>query len=75
MRASSWLSTDDAAEAIGGVSRPTLYKLVNTGQLTAFKVGRVLRFRREDIADFLERNRVQPGQLEHLMPHSTERRF
>ena len=63
----AWLSTNEAAEAIGGITKPTLYRLINNGELTAFRVGRVLRVHRDDIANFLERNQIQPGTLDHLM--------
>ena len=70
-----WLSTGEAAEAIGDVTRPTLYRLVNNGELRAFRVGRVLRFHRDDIAEYLERVRVRPGELDHLMPRATVRKL
>jgi excisionase family DNA binding protein len=70
-RGSGWLSSEQATEAIGAVSKATLYRLVERDELTGYKVNsRVFRFRREDIDDYLERSRVRPGALEHLAPRA-----
>ena len=61
-----WLSTADAAAYLGVVPR-TVYGLVNRGELAAFKIGRVMRIRADDVADYLARHRVQPGDLDHLL--------
>jgi excisionase family DNA binding protein len=63
---SVWMNTDEAAAHVGVTPR-TLYRFVNDGELQAFKLGRVLRFRRTDVDAFLETKRVQPGDLEHLL--------
>jgi excisionase family DNA binding protein len=39
------------------VSRATIYKLVNSGELRAVRVGERLRFRPEDVDRYLERDR------------------
>jgi excisionase family DNA binding protein len=62
-----WLGTPAAAKYLGVVTR-TLYRLVNDGQVPAFKFGRVIRFRRTDLDDYIERCRIQPGDLENLAP-------
>lgn len=41
------------------VSRPQVNKLVRCGELRAVRVGERLRFRPEDVEDYLERNRVR----------------
>jgi excisionase family DNA binding protein len=62
-----WLGTQDAARQLGITPR-TLYRLINEGEIPAYKLGRVLRLRLSDVETFLEAARVQPGDLEHLYP-------
>ncbi len=40
-----------------------MYKLIDQGEVPAYKIGRVFRIRRSDLDDFLERSRVQPAEL------------
>lgn len=54
-----WFSTAGAAEQLG-VSPGTIYRFINSGELVAYRVGRVLRIRGSDIDAFLERCRVTP---------------
>ncbi len=60
-----------AAEYLG-VTLRTVYKFVDQGDIPAYKLGRVFRIRRSDLDDFLERCRVQPGELGHLYPPDHE---
>ena len=60
-----WLGTKKAARYLG-ITDPTLYRLVDAGQVVGYKIGRVLRFKRDDLDAFLEGSRVQPGELRHL---------
>lgn len=46
----------------------TLYRFIDEGQLTAYKMGRVIRVQESDIEAFIERMRIVPGTLEHLYP-------
>jgi excisionase family DNA binding protein len=62
-----WLGTQEAARHLGITTR-TLYRLIDEGQIAAFKLGRVLRLRLADVEAFLESSRVRPGSLEHLYP-------
>ena len=62
-----WLGTQDAARHLGITAR-TLYRLINEGEIPAYKLGRVLRLKLTDVEAFLESVRVQPGDLEHLYP-------
>lgn len=66
-----WLGTQDAARQLGITAR-TLYRLINEGEIPAYKLGRVLRLKHSDVETFLEGARVQPGDLEHLYPKRTE---
>lgn len=62
-----WLSVAQASQLLG-VTDHTIYKLVNRGQLTAFRIGRSYRTRQEDIDAYLELVKCKPGDLDHLMP-------
>jgi excisionase family DNA binding protein len=62
-----WLGTQEAARHLGITAR-TLYRLIDTGEIPAYKLGRVLRIKLSDVDRFLEGARVQPGDLEHLYP-------
>lgn len=66
-RSSGWLSTTDVRDRLG-ITLRTLYRLINEGQIPAYKIGRVIRMKEEDIDAFLERSRIEPGSLEHLYP-------
>lgn len=68
-----WFGVPGAAGYLGVVQR-TIYKLVDQGDIPAFKIGRVIRIRRSDLDDFLERSRVQPGDLAHLYPTDHDER-
>lgn len=50
--------TSPEVEAALNVSRPTLRRLVDTGAIPATKVGQNFRFWPEDVAAYLEANRV-----------------
>ena len=62
-----WLGSPAAATHLG-LNQRTVYKLVDQGLLTGYKLGRVLRFRRQDLDAYLEASKVQPGELKHLRP-------
>jgi excisionase family DNA binding protein len=57
-----WMGTDDAARYLGIVPR-TLRSLVDKGDVSAFRMGRVFRYRVTDLEAYLESVRVQPGQV------------
>lgn len=67
--ADEWMGTPEAAEYLGVVLR-TIYRLIDRGQIPAYKVGRVIRVKKADLDAFLEEHRVQPGDLKHLYPES-----
>ena len=62
-----WLGTKEAAAHLGITPR-TLYRLIDAGDIPAYKLGRVLRIKLSDVEHFLDSVRVQPGDLEHLYP-------
>ncbi|HXZ83283.1 MAG TPA: helix-turn-helix domain-containing protein [Acidimicrobiales bacterium] len=65
-----WMSTKQAAAYLG-VNLRTLYRFIDEGGLPAFKFGRVIRLRQQDVEAFVESARVAPGSLEHLYPEPT----
>ena len=64
-----WLGTAEAARYLGLTSR-TLYRLIDEGQLPAYKFGRVIRLKQSDVDSFVEGSRIEPGSLEHLYPEA-----
>lgn len=43
-----------------GIGNSKTWELIRTGQLEAYKVGRITRVRRESIEAFKARNRIEP---------------
>ncbi|MGH8907672.1 MAG: helix-turn-helix domain-containing protein [Egibacteraceae bacterium] len=66
-----WLGTAEAARHLGLTPR-TLYRLIDEGQIPAYKFGRVIRLKLDDIDSFIESARIQPGALEHLYPEARQ---
>jgi excisionase family DNA binding protein len=62
-----WLSTKDASARLG-VTLRSLYRFIDCGELAAYKFGRVIRLKAEDVDRFIESCRIAPGDLEHLVP-------
>ena len=62
-----WLSTADAAKRLGVTTR-TLYRFIDGGELAAYRFGRVIRLKANEVDDFIEHCRIEPGSLEHLYP-------
>ena len=62
-----WLSIPEVAKRLGVTVR-TLYAIVNRGELTAYRFGRVYRITSAGLDKFLDSVRVKPGDLDHLMP-------
>lgn len=68
-----WLSTQDAARRLGITPR-TLYRFIDLGDLPAYRLGRVIRLKADDVAAFIEAARIEPGTLEHLYPDTSAKR-
>jgi len=60
-----WLSSREAARRLGLTPR-TLYRLIDIGDLPAYRFGRVIRLKGYDLDAFVERSRIAQGQLKHL---------
>lgn len=68
-----WLSTQEAARRLGVTTR-TLYRFVDQGELPAYRMGRVIRVKANDVDTFIEASRIEPGTLEHLYPDTAAKR-
>jgi excisionase family DNA binding protein len=44
----------------------TVHRLINDGELPAYRVSRMIRIRPEDLDRYIESHRIQPGDLAHL---------
>jgi excisionase family DNA binding protein len=62
-----WLSTAESARRLGITPR-TLYRFIDEGQLPAYRFGRVIRLKENEVEAFIESCRIEPGTLEHLYP-------
>ena len=54
---SELLSEKAARAVLGGISRPTLSRIRQRGELAEVKIGRRVFFRADDLEDFIERHR------------------
>ncbi len=61
----NWLSTPAAASRLG-IRVRTLYRLIDSGQIPAYKFGRVIRLQEAEVDAFVRSARIKPGELEHL---------
>ena len=67
------MGAPEAAEYLG-VQLRTLYKFIDESLIPAYKLGRVIRLKREDVDAFVESQRLAPGSLGHLYPPYTDAR-
>jgi excisionase family DNA binding protein len=63
----AWLGTKEASARLG-ITLRSLYRFIDEGDLPAYKFGRVIRVKVEDVDQFIETCRIRPGELEHLYP-------
>jgi excisionase family DNA binding protein len=61
----NWFGVPALAEELG-VTLRTVYRLLDSGELASYRIGRVIRVRRRDVEEFLERVKVRPGDLAHV---------
>jgi excisionase family DNA binding protein len=58
-----WLNTAETARRLGVTPR-TLYRFIDDGQLPAYRFGRVIRLKESEVAEFIDRCRIEPGSLD-----------
>jgi excisionase family DNA binding protein len=68
----TWLSTAAAAKRLGITPR-TLYRFIDQGDIPAYRFGRVIRLKQDEVDAFIDRARIEPGTLEHLYPEPVGR--
>ena len=68
-----WMNTQEAAAHLGITVR-TLYRAIDEGKLTAYRMGRVIRIQKPDLESYLQSSRIQPGELVHLYPETVDSR-
>ncbi|MEM4721768.1 MAG: helix-turn-helix domain-containing protein [Candidatus Methanomethylicaceae archaeon] len=56
-----------------GVKRSTVYSLTERGELPHYRIGRLIRFKKEDIEDWMKGQRIEKTGGQHL-PLSHSRR-
>lgn len=61
-----WLDVGTAAHYMS-LSASTIYRLINEGRLQALRFP--ARVRRHDLDGLIERCRIKPGELAHLVPY------
>ena len=65
-----WLSTAEAAKRLGITPR-TLYRFIDEGQLAAYRFGRVIRLKQDDVDAYIDNCRIAPGTMAHLYPDTS----
>lgn len=61
-----FLSTGDVAEWLD-VSAATIYKFVEKGDLPVYRLGRINKFRRSDIEEFIQKNKLVGATAIHAL--------
>ena len=60
-----WMNTDEVAHRLG-VATKTVYRLIDRGELRAFRIGRVIRLKSGDVEAYEASCEIRPGSLGHL---------
>lgn len=60
-----WLNTKEAARRLG-IAPSTLYKLIDGGELPAYRFGRVIRLQQAEVDAFIDQARIRPGTLDSV---------
>ena len=61
----SWVTVAEMTRLMG-VNRRKVYELINTGCFPAYKFGRTIRARKQDVMDFINASVINPGEISHL---------
>ena len=67
-----WLGTTAAAKRLGITTR-TLYRFIDEGYIAAYRMGRVIRVKGNDVDAYIEACRIEPGTISHLYPEVAPR--
>jgi putative molybdopterin biosynthesis protein len=59
----SWISTRDACKRLG-ITLRTLYRLIDRGDLPAYKMGRVIRLRLDEVNAYAASVQIKPTAIE-----------
>ena len=62
-----WLSTAEAAKQLG-ITKTTLYRLIDNGSIDAYRFGRAFRLKLRDIETFVQRSQIKPRDRSHPPP-------
>ncbi len=54
-----WLKPAEVAKQLG-VSERTVHRLIEYGKLRAYKIGRSVKFRPEDVEEYLQNSQINP---------------
>lgn len=57
-----WISAPETARRLG-VKLRTVHGFIDRGELPAYRMGRVIRVRVEDLEAFIEACQIEPGSL------------
>lgn len=66
-----WMNTAEASKRLGVTAR-TLYRFIDDGDLPAYRFGRVIRLKQEEVDTFIESCRIAPGTLDSAPPRADE---
>lgn len=68
------LTVDEVAE-IFRVSKPTIYRMIQSRILPFYKIGGALRFKETEVLEYLESQRVKPAEeWFYVAPHKSHPR-
>ncbi|AOW51186.1 methylation-associated defense system helix-turn-helix domain-containing protein MAD1 [Legionella pneumophila] len=62
-----WLSVDEIGEYLG-VKRDTVYKWINDKGMPAHKIGRLWKFKKEDVDSWVKQGEANTSNNESLSP-------
>ena len=67
-----WMNSAEASKRLGVTVR-TLYRFIDDGELPAYRFGRVIRLKADEVDTFIESCRIEPGTLDSAPPRPGER--
>ena len=66
-----WMNSAEASKRLGVTVR-TLYRFIDDGELPAYRFGRVIRLKADEVDTFIESCRIEPGTLDSAPPRAEE---